>query len=261
MAEQTNTSLKECHMCAELVSVRAKKCKHCGEYFDASLIKMANNKEHISTDERDIIDKLSEYHKVTMSALKGIYLNLLIVTILYTVMIHILSFTIIGLILLGPIIYGFTAYSLVLVREKRSNYNLFISCFADNKFIESWLVVGTIIITTVGYVLLIPGITLAAWWYFIIIIVADKDNYNYSDFLEIISKSRALIRFLGIWNIFIIASVTAIITKFMYIPVVGIIVIPLAPYLLIQQIVLYDKAMDQQRKNLFDQMNTQNTTR
>ena len=70
-----------------------------------------------------------------------------------------------------------------------------------------------------------------------------------------------MIRFLGIWNIFIIASVTAIITKFMYIPVVGIIVIPLAPYLLIQQIVLYDKAMDQQRKNLFDQMNTQNTTR
>jgi hypothetical protein len=197
-----------------------------------------------------------------MSALKGVYLNLLIVSILFSAMSYILALTIIGLILIGPLFYGVTAYSLVLVREKRSDYNLLISCFADNKFKESWLYVGTVIITSVGFIfLLIPGITLAAWWYFIIIIVADKDNYNYSDFFEIMSKSRALVKILNIWNMFIIASVAAIAFKFSYIPVVGLLIIPLTPYLLVQQIVLYDKAMDLQRKNLFNQMNTQNTTR
>ena len=73
MTKQADQSLKECPMCTELISVRAKKCKHCGEYFESpsketvkkETVKKetVNRTEQTGTNEIEVTDKIENSEK------------------------------------------------------------------------------------------------------------------------------------------------------------------------------------------------------
>ena len=75
MTKQANQSLRECPMCTELISVRAKKCKHCGEYFESpsketvkkETVKKetVNRTEQTGTNEIEVTDKIENSEKNT----------------------------------------------------------------------------------------------------------------------------------------------------------------------------------------------------
>ena len=68
MTKQANQSLRECPMCTELISVQAKKCKHCGEYFESpskETVKKetVNRTEQTGTNEIEVTDKIENSEK------------------------------------------------------------------------------------------------------------------------------------------------------------------------------------------------------
>ena len=140
ITKQADQSLKECPMCTELISVRAKKCKHCGEYFESPSKETVNRTEETGTNEIEFANKVVEYHKIGLLALKGNYINLFFVTALFTFAISSLALTIIGFVLIPPIMYGYMAYILNLVRNKKSDYGLFFSGFGLKKYILSAII-------------------------------------------------------------------------------------------------------------------------
>ena len=250
MTKQANQSLRECPMCTELISVQAKKCKHCGEYFESpskETVKeeTVNRTEQTGTNETEIANKVVEYHKIGLLALKGNYINLFFVTALYTFALSSLPLTIIGFLLIPPIMYGYLAYSLNLVRNKKSDYGLFFSGFGLKKYILSAIVLFALIgVYLVGlFLLLLPGLYLITWWYFAAVILVDTNNNENMGLIEILTKSRELVRKLNFWPIMVFSTLAFALELLTFVPVVGFVSAILGPYFIAQSIALYDKAL------------------
>ena len=249
MTKQANQSLRECPMCTELISVQAKKCKHCGEYFESpskETVKKetVNRTEQTGTNETEIANKVVEYHKIGLLALKGNYINLFFVTALYTFALSTLPLTIIGFVLIPPIMYGYLAYSLNLVRNKKSDYGLFFSGFGLKKYILSAIVLIVLLAVVVfGFALVLPGLYLVTWWYFIGIVLVDTDNNENMGLIEILTKSRELVRKLNFWPIMVFSTLAFVIELNTFVPVVSFVSAILGPYFIAQSIALYDKAL------------------
>lgn len=255
MTKQANQSLRECPMCTELISVRAKKCKHCGEYFESpsketvkkETVKKetVNRTEQTGTNETEIANKVVEYHKIGLLALKGNYINLFFVTALYTFALSSLPLTIIGFVLIPPIMYGYMAYSLNLVRNKKSDYGLFFSGFGLKKYILSALILCALIgVYLAGlFLFLLPGLYLITWWYFAAIILVDTNNNKNMGLIEILTKSRELVRKLNFWPIMVFSTLAFALELLTFVPVVGFVSAILGPYFIAQSIALYDKAL------------------
>ena len=250
MTKQANQSLRECPMCTELISVRAKKCKHCGEYFESpskETVKeeTVNRTEQTGTNETEIANKVVEYHKIGLLALKGNYINLFFVTALFTFAISSLALTIIGFVLIPPIMYGYMAYSFNLVRNKKSDYGLFFSGFGLKKYILSALILCALIgVYLAGlFLFLLPGLYLITWWYFAAIILVDTNNNKNMGTIEILTKSRELVRKLNFWPIMVFSTIAFALELLTYVPVVSFVSAILYPYFIAQSIALYDKAL------------------
>lgn len=250
MTKQANQSLRECPMCTELISVRAKKCKHCGEYFESpskETVKeeTVNRTEQTGTNETEIANKVVEYHKIGLLALKGNYINLFFVTALFTFAISSLALTIIGFVLIPPIMYGYSAYILNLVRNKKSDYGLFFSGFGLKKYILSAIILVVLMgVYLAGFVsLVLPGLYLITWWYFAAIILVDTNNNKNMGLIEILTKSRELVKKLNFWPIMVFSTLAFALDLLTYVPVVGFVSAILGPYFIAQNIALYDKAL------------------
>ena len=250
MTKQANQSLRECPMCTELISVRAKKCKHCGEYFESpskETVKKetVNRTEQTGTNETEIANKVVEYHKIGLLALKGNYINLFFVTALFTFAISSLALTIIGFVLIPPIMYGYSAYILNLVRNKKSDYGLFFSGFGLKKYILSAIILVVLMgVYLAGFVsLVLPGLYLITWWYFAAIILVDTNNNKNMGLIEILTKSRELVKKLNFWPIMVFSTLAFALDLLTYVPVVGFVSAILGPYFIAQNIALYDKAL------------------
>ena len=237
-------------MCTELISVRAKKCKHCGEYFESpskETVKeeTVNRTEQTGTNETEIANKVVEYHKIGLLALKGNYINLFFVTALFTFAISSLALTIIGFVLIPPIMYGYSAYILNLVRNKKSDYGLFFSGFGLKKYILSAIILVVLMgVYLAGFVsLVLPGLYLITWWYFAAIILVDTNNNKNMGLIEILTKSRELVRKLNFWPIMVFSTLAFALDLLTYVPVVSFVSAILGPYFIAQNIALYDKAL------------------
>ena len=250
MTKQANQSLRECPMCTELISVRAKKCKHCGEYFESpskETVKeeTVNRTEQTGTNETEIANKVVEYHKIGLLALKGNYINLFFVTALYTFALSSLPLTIIGFVLIPPIMYGYLAYILNLVRNKKSDYGLFFSGFGLKKYIPRAIILVVLMgVYLAGFLFLVlPGLYLITWWYFAAIILVDTNNNKNMGTIEILTKSRELVRKLNFWPIMVFSTLAFALELLTYVPVVSFVSAILGPYFIAQNIALYDKAL------------------
>ena len=237
-------------MCTELISVRAKKCKHCGEYFESpskETVKeeTVNRTEQTGTNETEIANKVVEYHKIGLLALKGNYINLFFVTALFTFAISSLALTIIGFVLIPPIMYGYSAYILNLVRNKKSDYGLFFSGFGLKKYILSAIILVVLMgVYLAGFVsLVLPGLYLITWWYFAAIILVDTNNNKNMGLIEILTKSRELVKKLNFWPIMVFSTLAFALELLTYVPVVSFVSAILGPYFIAQSIALYDKAL------------------
>ena len=187
--------------------------------------------------------RAEEYFSIGFELGKRQYWTIFFNILVYVIIAIVASITVVGLLIVPAILVGLTKFLLKSARGEKVDVGDSLSEGFNNGMWWKALLYYIIYIVAIiiGFMLFIaPGLYLATAWLLGFYLLVDKDMLP----TEALGKSRELVHQLGFWKIFAVyVGLTIAVNLLSIIPVLGLAVIFLLPFMMMIYVAIYENAI------------------